>query len=179
MTTRAAIFLTLLALLLVAGCSEEALRQQEADRDPATEQMLGDLPTVRPNAANLVAGQTIYVPAYPQLVADAERRLPLSVSLLVHNTDAVHPIVVRSVRYYASDGTLLQDLLPDGPVELAPMSTATHLVARPDHSGGGGANFLVEWGSPARVAKPLVETIMVSDGAGLAFTSRGQVIDER
>ncbi len=179
MKTLSAISLALLASFLVTACSEEAARQREADSDLELARMLGDLPTVRPNEANIVAGQTIYVPAYSQVFSDTERRLPLTVSLSVRNTDPVHPIVIRSVRYYASDGTLLQDHLPDGPVELAPMSTATLVVSELDMRGGEGANFLVEWVSPARGAKPIVETIMVSGSTGLAFTSRGEVIGER
>ena len=108
---------------------------------------------------------------------ELDRVVELAVTLSIRNTDDRSPIELRAIRYYASNGELIEEYLTDGPVELAPMSTGTQPMSRVDRRGGEGANFIVEWTSTAPVSEPIIEAVMVSGGTqGVAFVSRGREI---
>ncbi len=172
----------LLCLVVVAaGCSEGARERRAAFQEQEPALLLSDLERVEVDPTTIVRGETVYVPAYSQVFTDADRRMPLAVSLSISNTDSRHPIIITSVKYFGSRGTSSKEGLVDGPVELPAMSTVTQAVGTLDMSGGEGANFLVEWVATARVSRPLLETVMVSraGGTAMAFTSRGEVVDSR
>ncbi|MGH0036595.1 MAG: DUF3124 domain-containing protein [Myxococcota bacterium] len=163
------------------GCEEaSSVRDLDSGADSEPPGLLSDLPASSLDPAAAVRGQTLYVPSYSQVLVEAERRLGVTVTLSIHNVDFEHPITLTSVRYYRSEGTLIEEFLKDGPVELKPMQTAMKAVARSDVRGGEGANFVVEWISDQEVNPPLTEAVMVfARGQGFSFTSRGVVIDER
>ncbi|MDJ0866634.1 MAG: DUF3124 domain-containing protein [Myxococcota bacterium] len=173
---RAPIVLCALAWpFLVSAC--EALERRAAEA-PEPMRRLEDL--IEIDESRVVAGQTLYVPAYSQIPLDERHRMPLAVSLSVRNTDDQHPIAITSVRYYASSGELLRELIGEGAVRLDPMATATHAIGAMDRAGGEGANFVLEWVAAHRVSPPIVESVMVSTGTqGISFVSRGEVIRER
>lgn len=128
----------------------------------------------------IVAGQTIYVPAYSEVfVGQEERTTPLAVTLAVHNTDLDAPIIVRSVRYFNTDGLLVRNYI-ETPLEIPPLATSGFLVAENDREGGWGANFVVEWVAEEPVYEPVIEAIMVStQGAqGISMISTGRVISQ-
>lgn len=129
----------------------------------------------------IVRGQVVFVPAYSEvLLSDAEPTLKLSTTLAIHNTDLEHPIIINSVRYYDTEGTLVREFV-DGPLQLAPMATTGFVVPAGDSSGGWGANFIVEWGAETPVYEPVMEAVMVSrrGNEGVSFISEGRVVSEQ
>lgn len=126
-------------------------------------------------------GQTIYVPAYSHIYYGIKesRELFLTVTLSIRNTDPMHPLILRSVQYYNTQGAKLREYVTS-PVKIPPLGTAEYIIKQFDKEGGSGANFLLQWDSTASVTDPIVEAIMVgSDSQGVSFLTRGQVIEER
>lgn len=126
-----------------------------------------------------VMGQMIYVPVYSHIYYyNTRRRYLLAVTLSIRNTDLHKPLTITSVRYYDTDGKLLQEYL-EKPLQLGPLASTDVFVEEHDVRGGAGANFLVEWRAEAPVNAPLVEAVMVgtSGTQGLAFMSPGRVIN--
>jgi hypothetical protein len=127
-------------------------------------------------------GQTIYVPVYSHIYFGGKRyggkrQYLLAVTLSIRNTDPQKAMLVTSIRYYDSEGQLLQDYL-ERPMRLGPLVSTEVFVDEHDVRGGAGANFLVEWRAEELVNVPLVEAIMVgiTGTQALSFTSPGRVI---
>jgi hypothetical protein len=124
----------------------------------------------------------IYVPVYSHIYYGGKghggkRQYPLSVTLSIRNTDLQKSLTVTSVRYYDTEGRLLQEYL-ERPQSLGPLVSIDVFVEERDIRGGAGANFLVEWRAEAPVNVPVVEAIMIgiSGNQTLSFTSPGRVI---
>lgn len=140
-----------------------------------------------PPHPELSRGQTLYVPAYSQIFFGDQlprpvdnrtlRHADLAVTLNVHNVDAKQPIMLQSVKYFDSQGKLLEERLAT-PRMLLPFEHFYLFVERQDRRGGVGANFILEWKAENPANPPLVETIMIFDlgNVGYAFTSQGRVI---
>ncbi len=162
----------LMGSLLVAGCGSPA------------PQAVQSLPTLSPAEVNnlaIVMGQLVFVPAYSEIFYGvASQTLELTTTLAIHNTDLENPIIVRSVRYYDTDGDLVREYI-EQPVQLDPMATIGFVVEARDTRGGWGANFLVEWGAEIPVHEPVIEAIMVSSRGteGVSFISLGRVVSEQ
>ncbi|HNA78384.1 MAG TPA: DUF3124 domain-containing protein, partial [Turneriella sp.] len=93
-------------------------------------------------------------------------------------TDMKHPIVLRTVNYYAENGSLLRSYVRR-PRLLPPLATAIYYLAPEETAKAGiGANAIVEWVAEENVAKPLIESIMVSTDhtLGISFMSQGYKI---
>ncbi|MBD1892952.1 DUF3124 domain-containing protein [Coleofasciculus sp. FACHB-SPT9] len=140
------------------------------------------LQTVTLDKANIVMGQTVYVPIYSHIYHynNQEHVIDLSATLSVRNTDLTNSIIITSVRYYDTNGQLLrQDI--ERPVALNPLASTSFFVAADDTSGGSGANFIVEWVAQKTVSKPVIEAVMIStsSGQGISFVSPGQVLQHR
>ncbi len=167
------IFLSLVVLgILLSGCSNNS---SQLVQQP--------LPTLQAhvNSLNIVTGQVIFVPAYSEIFfGTSDQVLPLTTTLAIHNTDPDHSIIIKSVRYYDTDGALVKDYV-DQPVELKAMATTGFVVASSDTSAGWGANFMVEWGAESPVYEPVVEAVMVSSRGteGVSFISEGRVVSEQ
>ncbi len=127
--------------------------------------------------AEVVAGQTLYVPIYSHVYQIEGRRLPLSATLSIRNTDVTRSLVIRSVRYYDTHGQMVRDYLPQ-PIELRPLGSTDFFISARDTSGGTGANFLVEWVAVEPIHPPVVEAVLVGrHGVGTAaFVSKAVVI---
>ncbi|GJM26377.1 MAG: hypothetical protein DHS20C16_27920 [Phycisphaerae bacterium] len=126
-----------------------------------------------------VQGQTIYVPAYSHVYhLDGDPHL-LTVTLSIRNTSIDHEIIIKSVRYFDTQGKEVKSHLAK-PLRLRALATAEFLVKRSDISGGSGANFLVEWVSNQPVSNPVAETVMIdtSRDQGISFVRSGTVIKE-
>ncbi len=128
----------------------------------------------------LVTGQIVFVPAYSDIYTNAEgRTTDLAITLSVNNTDLEKPIVITSIRYYNTEGSLLRDYL-EQPVQLGPLASS-HVVIDPlDDTGGVGANFIVEWGAETLVHEPVIEAVMVSTAnqQGISLISPGRVLSQ-
>lgn len=128
---------------------------------------------------NPVLGQVVYVPAYSHVYHGSGDPYLLTITLSVRNTSTKLPIVVRSVRYFDTQGREVKSYLP-GPVRIPPLGTTEVLVERDDATGGSGANFLVEWFADQQVTEPIVEAVMIDTKSqqGISFARRGSVISE-
>jgi hypothetical protein len=163
-------FVSLLMLFMLAlvGCQPAAA---------PTAQPLATVPVESLPDLHIVTGQTVFVPAYSEIIA-VKPALQLYVTLAVHNTDLKHPIIIKSVRYYNTNGELVRDFV-QSPTQLNPMATTGFTID--DDTGGWGANFLVEWGAEEPVYEPVIEAIMVSRRGteGVSFISLGRVVSEQ
>ena len=131
----------------------------------------------------LSTGQTVYVPVYSHIIYGdisprlrAPFKLLLSSMLSIRNVDPNHSIMVKSVRYYDTDGKLLRD--DNAARTLAPLASTEVFVEYKDEEGGAGAKFIVVWQADVPVNPPLVESVNAHfTGTQLTvFTSRGQPI---
>ena len=115
------------------------------------------------------SGRTVYVPVYSHIYAGGGAQRLLEVTLSIRNTDLEQPIVVTSVRYYDTEGLLLDEYL-ENPVVLGPLASTDFLVEHRDRAGGVGANFLVDWAAESAVTEPLIEAVMVNLEGNRAFS---------
>lgn len=143
--------------------------RQDAGSDEELEQLV----------AHPVQGQLIYVPAYSHVYHRDGDPYPLTITLSVRNTSIEHPILIKSVRYFDTDGKELKSYLSQ-PRRLGALATNEFLIERSDTSGGSGANFLVEWTASQSVSEPIVEAVMIdtSGQQGISFARTGTVIRE-
>lgn len=123
-------------------------------------------------------GQTLYVPVYSYIYyGDKAKKIGLTATLTIRNTDPSRSIEVASVSYHDSDGKAIRQYLKD-PVELGPLASTHFLVAESDLSGGLGASFVIKWKSGQAVSEPIVESVMIGtlSAQGISFVCRGQPI---
>ena len=167
---RLAEIVLLLTLVLLVACSAQDGQQSQQS----------ELSAVSVEDLDIATGQTIYVPAYSQISSGAGRELDLAITLSIRNSDFDHPIVIKSARYYDSNGELVEEYA-DPPFELGPLASTEIVIDRDDTRGGAGANFIVEWVSEESVYEPITEAVMIDTGSqqGISFVSRGQVIKEK
>ncbi|WP_158633577.1 DUF3124 domain-containing protein [Tautonia sociabilis] len=122
-----------------------------------------------------VLSRTVYVPVYSHVYLDDPREVyPLAVTLSVRNTDPATPIVIASIRYFDTSGTLVRNDLSQ-PVRLGPLATAEVVVRERDLSGGSGANFLVDWLAESPVSRPVIQAVMIgaAGNQGISFVCPG------
>ena len=125
-------------------------------------------------------GQTVYVPVYSDIYADDRyRNMPflLTATLSIRNADLTHPLTLKSVSYYDSDGHLLKQYV-DKPTTIGPLVSTRYVVPESEAKGGAGAKFLVEWEAHTAVVEPIIETVMIGTKMqqGISFVSTGRVI---
>ncbi|MDG2105370.1 MAG: DUF3124 domain-containing protein [Pirellulaceae bacterium] len=139
------------------------------ERPDLTAYAVGDLDV----AAHPVQ-QMVYVPVYSHVYYEGGLAFPLAATLSIRNTDPQRSVAVKSIKYFDTEGKLVESYL-DQPIKLAALQTIEFLVVGQDISGGSGANFLVQWSSERGVNEPLVEAIMVGvDGPrGISFGRSG------
>ncbi len=182
-TSRATRAAMLLPLLLMASCgpAKEAATGAGPHTAAGPLSMHKGLSLVSPpDPGRIVAGQTIYVPAYSSIyISDHAERYDLAITLAVRNTDTTYPIIITSVRYFGTDGELVRRYL-EKPVQLAPLASAGFFVAESDSKGGVLSSFIVEWVADHKVSSPITESTMVGVGGtqGVSFTAQGRVIAE-
>ncbi len=127
---------------------------------------------------SLLMGETIYIPLYSDMyILNENRKLGLTSTLSIRNTDISFPIYLKTIDYFNTEGKRIRTYL-DTPVTLNPLQTAEIVVAHEDNEGGSGANFIVEWVSDKEVSSPIMESIMINtyNGQGISFTSQGKVV---
>jgi len=128
----------------------------------------------------LSSGQTVYVPIYSHIYSGVKGRpFDLAATLSIRNTNTKNPITLVSVKYYDSDGKLVEDYLKK-PKQLKAMVSTRYIITEDNKAGGSGANFIVVWKSDQNLNPPIIEAVMIGthSGQGISFTSRGQVIKE-
>ena len=128
----------------------------------------------------LSSGQTVYVPIYSHIYSGVKGRpFDLAATLSIRNTNTKNPITLVSVKYYDSDGKLVEDYLQK-PKQLNALVSTRYIITEDNKAGGSGANFIVVWKSDQNLNPPIIEAVMIGthSGQGISFTSRGQVIKE-
>ena len=126
-------------------------------------------------------GQTLYVPVYSHIYyRHGNRKINLTVTLSVRNTDPDRSMIVSVLDYHDTDGALVRSYL-DEPRHLAPLATTEVIIDEHDETGGSGANFIVEWSASQPMTPPVVEAAMISTASaqGLSFSIPARVIRER
>ncbi|NNE00465.1 MAG: DUF3124 domain-containing protein [Pirellulaceae bacterium] len=158
------------------GAFEDTLRHRGPQTLQVDEITRGDLFHL---AANPVEGQVVYVPAYSHIYHGDGDPYLLTITLSVRNTSMDDEIVVKSVRYFDTNGKEVKSYL-EKPVRLPALGTTEVLVERDDASGGSGANFLVQWYANNPVTEPIIEAVMIDTNSqqGISFARRGSVISE-
>lgn len=123
---------------------------------------------------NLVCGEIIYIPVYPQVYTSHGLKHDLTVMLSIHNVDLHHPLYVTAIDYFNTRGELMRHYLKKA-IKLQPLETSYVLIQREDNIGGAGSNCLVEWISDHNVKTPLIEAVMTSSSnqLGISITREG------
>jgi Protein of unknown function (DUF3124) len=175
------VYLLLAAFFLLACTSchnPQPTESGPADGGKARKQVVEVEPI---DNGKVVAGQTIYVPAYSSIYTSVSaHRFELAVTLSVRNTDQVHPMILTQARYYDHDGQLIRDYLKK-PLRIGPMASTEFFVSESDTKGGVSASFLVEWVAEQNVTAPVVESVIIgtSSTQGISFVCAGRVLAER
>jgi len=129
----------------------------------------------------LGTGQIIYVPIYSEIYdLDQSRTFSLTATLSLRNADIDNSLVIETIDYYDTAGTLIKPYLSQ-PIQLAPLASTAVVIDNRDTTGGVGANFLVAWRAAADVVPPVIEAVMISTTSqqGISFVSPGRVIEQR
>lgn len=161
--------------IVLSSCSSQSLSQkQQPITNPAAQ-----LKTVKLDKTKIVAGQTVYVPAYAYIYHYNSQNhvINLATTLSLRNTDLSKALIIAAVRYYNSNGQLVKQYL-DKPVELKPLASTDFFIETDDVAGGLGANFIVEWVAETAVNEPVIEAVMISTASaqGISFISPGRVL---
>lgn len=162
----------ILALGMLAACST---RSQPVAKPEV------QLKEIALDTNKIVMGGTVYVPVYSHIyTVDQTRRMDLTATLSIRNTDLTHAIAITSVKYYDNYGDLVRTDI-ENPTELPSLASVDFVVEQSDASGGVGANFIVEWVAEATVSDPVIEAVMIDtiSNQGISFISPGRVIQTR
>ncbi|MDX1618580.1 MAG: DUF3124 domain-containing protein [Balneolaceae bacterium] len=129
-------------------------------------------------SSTAVLGGNVYVPVYSHIYQlNQKKTFNLTATLSIRNTDMEHPLSLKKVYYYDSNGELVHKFL-DTPQSIRPLASTSFVVEEEDLRGGVGANFLVLWESEQRINQPVIEAVMISTSQqqGISFVSEGRVL---
>lgn len=171
-------FLAIAAMIILSACTSPRTTPQGQDDQTLANQ--AQQVTLDENS-KIVTGQTLYVPVYPYIYYEDQKRLfNLATTLSIRNTDLANPIIITCVRYYNSGGQLVRQYL-DRPIQLAALASTDFFITTSDNSGGLGANFIVDWVAQTNVSEPIIETVAIGTGfqQGISFISPGKVIQNQ
>ena len=138
--------------LYLMGCQSEV--DSQVDSQPQTDSIL---PPQKYEPADLsqyaakefsedeiILRGSIYVPTYSFVYTSQGRPQSLESTLSIRNIDTERKVYLKSVRYHDTSGQQKNEYLTNS-IQLRPLETIEFLVETRDHSGGSGANFMVEW----------------------------------
>ena len=128
----------------------------------------------------LSSGQTVYVPAYQSIaVSKKPRRLPLTTTLSIRNTDPERQITIVSVKYFAANGYLIKNLL-EKPETIEPLAVMSFVPEEPkEKREEAETSFIVIWKAVGKeVSWPIMQAVMIGAAGqqGISFLCDGQVI---
>ena len=127
------------------------------------------------SGAELLTGQTVYVPCYSQIYHGIRTRpIDLTITLSVRNIDPKRAVTLAKVDFHDTSGKLVRHYL-EKPARLEPLMTLEFIVGQTDNSGGSGANFVVSWAADSPANPLFVEAVMIGTTGqqGISFTSHG------
>lgn len=162
--------------LITSGCqSPESTQEQPVTRLPLPQNVVESSPQTRHRSR----GQVLYVPCYSHIYLAAGQNYDLAITLSIRNTSRSKALVISSVSYYDSSGSLIKEYA-DKEIMVGPLATTEYFVKEKDQSGGSGACFLVRWLSETPIDDPIVEAAMVgsSGSLGVSFLTTARVIEE-
>ncbi|NCO74852.1 MAG: DUF3124 domain-containing protein [Cyanobacteria bacterium] len=172
-------FLLLISFFFFACDSTQTLNNQPTNitnnKNPINTETINLSPDFKP-----ITGQIIYIPVYSNIYhSNQQRSHNLAVTVSFHNIDLDNSIIIKSVKYYDTQGNLIDDYLAS-PVTLKPLASTNFYIEDSDIRGGIGANFLMEWVADKKVVKPFAESVMISTAStqGISFTSQGRIVKE-
>lgn len=169
--------IVLTTLTFVSGCAGD--RREDARQAPTYETTPLDAERLTTFAnPKSVVGDLVYVPVYSSVFHITEdRELLTTVTLSIHNVNLRDSIQITAVAYFNTEGRRIREFVQDR-VVLGPLATKQYVIPEMDTAGGTGANFLVKWESEKIVARPIIESLMISTSLqqGLSFTCQGTVI---
>ncbi len=89
----------------------------------------------------LSSGQTVYVPIYSHIYSGVKGRpFDLAATLSIRNTNTKNPITLVSVKYYDSDGKLVEDYL-EKPKQISAMVSTRYIITEDNKAGGSRAGM--------------------------------------
>jgi hypothetical protein len=144
---------------------------------PAASGTIGSAPAASAPGPNETS-ELVYIPIYSSIfTTDAARKVDLTVTLAVRNTDIMRAITLRSVRYFDGNGKALQAYV-SAPRSIAPMAAYTVVIPETDTRAGVAGSFLVEWSAAEAVSAPVIEAVMIGvrGQQGISFLSHGRVL---
>lgn len=111
------------------------------------------------------------------IIGNKFKKIDLTTTLSIRNTDLAHAIEIVAVDYYNSGGKLIKKHV-EKPIKLTSLASAHFQVAESDLSGGLGASFVVRWKADQKVSSPIIEGVMIGaiSAQGISFACRGEVI---
>jgi hypothetical protein len=115
----------------------------------------------------------VYVPIYSDIYhKDGSKRILLTATLSIRNTDLHDTLYLFSIDYYNSEGDHIKNYLQD-PLQVKPMESLEFIVEESEKKGGAGANFLVHYGGKYNLNHPVIQAVMIgtSGQQGLSFTT--------
>jgi len=121
----------------------------------------------------------IYVPIYSDIYGDLQNQaLLLSATLSIRNTSLSDSLFIDQIKYYNTQGDLVEDYINGETIAIPPMATVNYVIEKDDTSGGAGANFIVSIYAEHKNVKPIIQAVMVhySGNKGFAFTTDGYSI---
>lgn len=127
-----------------------------------------------------VSVHTVYVPVYSHIYFGDGKPYLLTTTLAIRNTDLARGIIIKSVKYYDTNGKLVRSYLAD-PLRLGALVSREILVEEHDTAGGSGAKFIIEWTAEEAVERPIIEAVMIgaSDLRGISFVTTGKEISSQ
>ncbi len=117
----------------------------------------------------------VYVPIYSDIYhKDGSKRILLTATLSIRNTDLTDTLYLFDIDYYNSRGDMIKKYLAS-PLEVKPMESLEFIVEEKNKLGGAGANFVVRWGGNTGLNHPVIQAVMIgtSGQQGLSFTTEG------
>lgn len=168
--------ISLLAMLLISAAIPFGLScsDRSGDKDLRYQPPKGEAGAKH---VDHISTHTVYVPVYSHVYFGDGKPYLLATTLAIRNTDLSRDLIIKSVKYYDTNGRLVRSYLTN-PLRLGALVSSEILVEEHDVAGGSGAKFIVEWSAEDAVERPIIEAIMIgaSDLRGISFVRPGKEI---
>src|SRR5436305_11027641 len=118
---------------------------------------------------NLGVAGAFYVPVYSSVaMSQGKLRADFSVTLSIHNTSELRPLVLRRIAYFDTGGKMVESFIKAA-VAVKPFATVEVFIPAKDVRAGTGGNFVVDWAAAGEIAEPVVEALMFGELASAHY----------
>ena len=124
--------------------------------------------------------EQVYIPIYSDIYyVDSKHTFSLTATLSIRNTSFKDSIYVFTIDYYNSGGEKVRRY-NDSTLLVKPMESVEFVVEKKLDNGGGGGNFVVDWGAQPGGQKTNFDGVMIGTTGqqGISFTTEGIVIQK-